>query len=75
MSIIVYYPYLGFSLIENYEIISLIRKINPNKTTASAGISDQMLLLCDVSVIIPLQIFCQPLYTQICGNLQMWLRT
>ena len=42
--------------IENDEIISLIRKINPNKATGSDGISGQMLLLCDVSVILPLQI-------------------
>ena len=42
--------------IENDEIISLIRKINPNKATGSDGISGQMLLLCDESVILPLQI-------------------
>ena len=37
--------------IENDEIISLIQKINPNKATGSDGISGQMLLLCDESVI------------------------
>ena len=42
--------------IENDEIISLIRKINLNKATVSDGISGQMLLLCDESVILPLQI-------------------
>ena len=42
--------------IENDEIISLIRKINPNKSTGSDGISGQMLFLCDVSLILPLQI-------------------
>ena len=42
--------------IENDEIISLIRKINPNKATGSDGISGQMLLLCDESIILPLQI-------------------
>ena len=42
--------------IENVEIISLIRKINPNKATGSDGISGQMSLLCDESVILPLQI-------------------
>ena len=42
--------------IENVESISLIRKINPNKATGSDGISGQMLLLCDESVILPLQI-------------------
>ena len=39
---------------ENDEIISLIRKINPNKATGSGGISGQMSLICDESVIIPL---------------------
>ena len=42
--------------IENDEINSLIRKINPNKVTGSERISGQMLFLCDVSVILPLQI-------------------
>ena len=64
LSIIVYYPHLGYSLIreliivtiENDEIISLIRKINPNKATGSDGISGQMLLLYDESVILPLRI-------------------
>ena len=56
-----YYPFLRFSLIreliiENDEIISLIRKINPNKATGPGGISGQLLLLCDESVILPLQI-------------------
>ena len=41
---------------ENDEIISLIRKINPNKATCSEGISGQMLLLFDESVISPLTI-------------------
>ena len=42
--------------IGNDEIIALIRNINPNKATGSDGISDQMLLLCDDSVILPLKI-------------------
>ena len=42
--------------IGNDEIISLIRKINPNKATGSDGISGQMLLIRDESVILPLQI-------------------
>ena len=42
--------------IGNDEIISLIRKINPNKATGSDGISGQMLLLYDESFILPLQI-------------------
>ena len=47
LSITVHYPYLDFSLtIENDEIISKIRKINPNKATCSDGTSGQMLLLC-----------------------------
>ena len=42
--------------IKDNEIISLIRKINPNKATGSDGISGQMLLLCDESITLPLQI-------------------
>ena len=42
--------------IEYDEIISLVRKINPNKATGSDGISGHMLLICDESVILPLQI-------------------
>ena len=38
------------------EIISLIRNINPNKASGSDGISGQMLLLCDNSVVLPLKI-------------------
>ena len=41
---------------ENYEIVSLIRKINPNKASGSDGITGQMLLLCGESVVLPLQI-------------------
>ena len=41
------------------EIISLIRNLNPNKATGSDGISGQMLLLCDNSVVLPLQIIFQ----------------
>ena len=42
--------------IENDEINSLIRNLDPNKATGSDGISGQMLLLCDDSVILPLNI-------------------
>ena len=42
--------------IENEDIVSLIRKLNPNKANGSDGISGQMLLLCDDSVILPLRI-------------------
>ena len=41
------------------EIISLIRNLNPNKATGSDGISGQMLLLCDNSVVLPLKIIFQ----------------
>ena len=41
------------------EIISLIRNLHPNKATGSDGISGQMLLLCDNSVVLPLQIIFQ----------------
>ena len=47
---------IDYVTIENEEIISLVRKINPNKATGSDGISGKMLLLCDDSVSIPLQI-------------------
>ena len=42
--------------IENEDIISLIRKLNPNKADGSDGISGQMLILCDDSVVLPLRI-------------------
>ena len=42
--------------IQDDEIISLIRNLNPNKATGSDGISGQMLLLCDNSVVLPLKI-------------------
>ena len=42
--------------IEDDDIIALIRKLNPDKANGSDGISGQMLLLCDVSVILPLRI-------------------
>ena len=40
-------------IIENDEIISLIRKINANKATSSEGISVKILLLCDDFGILP----------------------
>ena len=42
--------------VKNDEIISLIRTINPGKATGSGGISGQMLLLCDDSLILPFKI-------------------
>ena len=47
---------INYVTIDNDQIISLIRKIDPKKATGSDGISGQMLLLCDISVILPLQI-------------------
>ena len=41
------------------EMISLIRNLNPNKATGSDGISGQMLLLCDNTVVLPLKIIFQ----------------
>ena len=41
------------------EITSLIRNLNPNTATGSDGISGQMLLLCDNSVVLPLKIIFQ----------------
>ena len=45
--------------IESDEIISLIRNLNPNKATGSEGISGQMLLFCDNSVVLPLRVIFQ----------------
>ena len=42
--------------VENEEILSLMRNLNPNKSTGSDGISGKILLLCDDSVCLPLQI-------------------
>ena len=42
--------------IDNENIVSRIRKLNPNKANGSDGISGQMLLLCDDSVVLPLRI-------------------
>ena len=47
---------INYVTIDNDQIISLIRKINPKKATGSDEISAQMLLLCDESVILPFQI-------------------
>ena len=41
------------------EILDLIRNLNPNKASGSDGISGQMLLLCDESVVLPLKIIFQ----------------
>ena len=42
--------------IDNEDIVSLIRKLNPNKANCYGGISGQMLLLCNDSVVLPLRI-------------------
>ena len=42
--------------IHSSEIISLIRNLNINKASGADGISGQMLLLCDYSVVLPLKI-------------------
>ena len=50
--------------------IALIRNINPNKAIGSDGISVQMLLLCDDSVMLPLKIiFRNILFTYIYPNI------
>ena len=43
-------------IIQNDEILSLIRNINTNKASGSDDISGQMLRLCDDSVVLPLKI-------------------
>ena len=53
------------------QIISLIRNLNPNKATGSDGISGQMLLLCDNSVVLPLKIIFQSiLVTSTCPDMR-----
>ena len=42
--------------IDNEDIVLLIRKLNPNKSNGPDGISGQILLLCDDSVVFPLRI-------------------
>ena len=57
--------------IRKYEIVSLVRNLNPNKASGSDGISGQMLLLCDDSVGMPLKIiFENILLTSLFSN--MW---
>ena len=46
------------------DILKLIRNLNPKKATGSDGVSGQMLLLCDASVIPPLQIIFQNILDQ-----------
>ena len=43
--------------IENGDIISLLRNINPNKASGSDGISGQMLLICDETVVLSLETY------------------
>ena len=42
--------------LQNDEIVSLIRNLNPNKASGSDGISGHMLILCDDSIALPLKI-------------------
>ena len=42
--------------ITDENILSLVRDINPNKAAGSDGISGQMLLICDSSVILPFKL-------------------
>ena len=41
---------IDYNSIQNEEIISLIRNLNPTKASGSDGICGQMLLLCDNSL-------------------------
>ena len=45
--------------INDNEILSLIRNLNPNKATGSDGITGKMLLICDESAVLPLKIIFQ----------------
>ena len=42
--------------IDNENIVSPIRKLNPNKANGSNEVSGQMLLLCYDSIVLPLRI-------------------
>ena len=55
--------------IKDEDILFLICKRNPNKAAGSDGISGQMLLICDSSVVLPL-IFHNILETSIYPNMQ-----
>ena len=57
--LVVYSHHLILLLIKLYEILSLIRNLIPNKASGSGGICGQMLLLCDNSVVLPLNIIFQ----------------
>ena len=57
--------------IQYKELITLIRNLNPNKATGSDGISGQMLLLCDNSVVLPLKIIFQNILVT-SKDLDMW---
>ena len=43
-------------IIQDDDILTLIRHLNPNKASGSDGISGHMLLLCDNSIVLPLKI-------------------
>ena len=45
--------------IQECEIISLIRNLNPNKAMGSDGISAHMLQICDLSIVLPLKLIFQ----------------
>ena len=45
--------------IHDDKLLSLIRNLNPNKATGTDGISGQILLLCDNSVVLPLKLIFQ----------------
>ena len=45
--------------IQENEITSLIRNLNPNKAMGSDGLSAHMLLLCDSSISLPLKLIFQ----------------
>ena len=50
---------IDYISMQNEEIVSLIRNLNPNKASGSDGISGQMLLLCDNSLVLPLKMIFQ----------------
>ena len=53
---------IGNVLINDNDILTLIRNLNPNKAVGVDCISGQMLLLCDESVVLPLKIIVKDIW-------------
>ena len=60
--------------LNNANILSLVRNLNPNKAAGPDGISGQMLLLCDETVVLPLRIIFTNI-TNLCPGITQTLFT